>query len=81
MSRRLAPALLLALISSMAAAATAPDLATPEGRLLAMRRIQCSEVDGKAVTYYWKGSVFSRVPGEPDRQLFKVCLLYTSRCV
>lgn len=71
MYRHLYTALLLVLGGSAALAAT-PDLTTPEGQLLAMRRIQCSEVDGKPVTYYWKGVMFSRVPGEPDRQLFKV---------
>ena len=71
MHGHLIPAVLLALAGSVAVAA-APDLATPEGQLLAMRRIQCSEVDGKPVTYYWKGSAYSRVPGEPDRQLFRV---------
>lgn len=71
MRGHLIPAVLLALAGSVAVAA-APDLATPEGQLLAMRRIQCSEVDGKPVTYYWKGSAYSRVPGEPDRQLFRV---------
>lgn len=59
-------------VAGTVAVAAAPDLATPEGQLLALRRIQCSEIDGKAVTYYWKGSAYSRVPGEPDRQLFKV---------
>lgn len=64
-------ALLLALAGSGALAAV-PDLTTPEGQLVALRRIQCSAIDGKPVTYYWKGVTYSRVPGEPDRLLFKV---------
>lgn len=80
MQGRLIPAVLLAMAGSVAVAA-APDLATPEGQLKAMRRIQCSEVDGKPVTYTWKGSAFSRVPGEPDRQLFKVEGMNIRHCV
>jgi len=75
MRRRLFAGLLLALTGTATlttAIAAAPDLSTPEGQLLALRRIQCSEIDGKPVTYYWKGVAYSRVPGEPDRQLFKV---------
>ena len=75
MYRYLFAALLLVLTGSAApttALAAALDLTTPPGQLLALRRIQCSEIDGKPVTYYWKGFAFSRVPGEPDRQLFKV---------
>ncbi len=71
MHRHLLAGLLLAIAASAAVGAV-PDLATPEGQLLALRRIQCSETDGKPVTYYWKGVTYSRVPGEPDRQLFKV---------
>ncbi len=63
---------LLSCIAAAAAHAAAPDLSTVEGQLQAMRRIQCSEVDGKPVTYFWKGQTFSRVPGEPDRALFRV---------
>ena len=69
--RHLIAGLLLAIAGSTVLAAT-PDLGTPEGQLRALRRMQCSEIDGKAVTYYWKGDTYSRVPGEPDRQLFKV---------
>jgi hypothetical protein len=62
----------LAVLFSCEAVAAPLDLKTPEGQIAALRRIQCSEVDGKAVTYYWKGVAYSRVPGEPDRLLFKV---------
>ena len=62
----------LAVSFSVAANAASLDLKTPEGQLAAMRRIQCSEVDGQPVTYYWKGVAYSRVPGEADRLLFRV---------
>ncbi|MCL4722456.1 MAG: DUF1838 domain-containing protein [Gammaproteobacteria bacterium] len=68
---RVGAALCLAL-AAFAVSGAVPDLATVEGQLQAMRRIQCSEVDGKPVTYYWKGQAYSRVPGEPDRVLFRV---------
>ena len=72
-------ALTTAFTASFATAA-ALDLKTPEGQLLALRRIQCSETDGKVVTFYWKGVTYSRVPGEPDRQLFKVEGMNTRHC-
>ncbi len=54
-------------------AAAAPEwLATPEAQLRAMRRIQCSEVDGEPAIYYWQGYAYSRVAGEPDKTLFRV---------
>lgn len=56
----------------LAGTAGALDLATAEGSLQAMRKIQCSTEDGKVVTYGWHGYAYSRVPGEPDRRLFRV---------
>ncbi len=47
-----------------------------EESMLAFRRIQCSVEDNKPVVYGWNGSTYSRVPGEPDRLLFKVTLLF-----
>jgi hypothetical protein len=66
-------ALLPALLATAGAVAATPEwLATSEAQIRAMRRIQCSEVDGQPVTYYWHGYAYSRVPGEPDRVLFRV---------
>lgn len=65
-------AVLLGLLLTGPLLAAPPDLSTPEAQLTALRRIQCSEVDGKPVTYYWTGNAYSRVPGEPDRLLFRV---------
>jgi hypothetical protein len=48
------------------------DLNTPEGANMAMRKIQCSSEDGKAVFYWWKGKAFSRRQGEPDQNIFNV---------
>jgi hypothetical protein len=68
---------LLALCSVLALVAgsafAAPEwLSTPEAQLRAMRRIQCSEVDGQPAIYYWNGYAYSRRAGEPDRVLFRV---------
>ena len=48
------------------------DLNTPEGAMLAMRKVQCSLNDGEAVTYYWHGRAYSRRMGERDKNLFNV---------
>jgi hypothetical protein len=75
----------LALLALAAAAAPAlaqkVDLGTPEGANLAMRKIQCSVDDNVPVTYYWHGETFSRVPGEPDRKLFRVEGVNVRACV
>lgn len=65
-------ALLLGLLLPGLVPAAPPDLSTPESQLTALRRIQCSEVDGKPETYYWTGFAYSRVRGEADRVLFRV---------
>lgn len=56
------------------------DLTTPEGAVLAARKIQCSLVDGEAITYSWRGQALARVPGEPDRVLFKLEGMNVRQC-
>jgi hypothetical protein len=48
------------------------DLSTAEGVAKANRKIQCSLIDGKPVTYYWYGNAFGRRLGMSDKLLFKV---------
>ncbi|MEM7728882.1 MAG: DUF1838 family protein [Pseudomonadota bacterium] len=48
------------------------DLDSPEGALMAARKVQCSLIDEKPVTYYWFGKAYSRRTGERDRNLFDV---------
>lgn len=79
---------LLGLVAAAALVAGAPaalaarlDLATPEGANLAMRKIQCSLDDNVPVTYFWHGEAYSRVPGEPDRRLFRVEGMNIRQCV
>ncbi|MCZ8132475.1 MAG: DUF1838 family protein [Steroidobacteraceae bacterium] len=57
------------------------DLATPEGVMAANRKIQCSTKDNQPATYYWHGDMYSRVPGERDRLLFKVHGMNIRQCV
>lgn len=46
------------------------DLAKPDDAVKAMRKIQSSLKDGEPKIFYFRGNVWSRVPGERDRQLF-----------
>lgn len=48
------------------------DLETPEGALIANRKVQCSTIDNKPITYYWFGRAYSRRMGERDKLLFHV---------
>jgi hypothetical protein len=48
------------------------DVSRAEDALKADRRMQCSLEDGKPVTFWWRGGVMSRVPGEQDRHIFNV---------
>ncbi len=52
-----------------------------QGVLMAQRKVQCSLEDGKPVTYWWHGDMYSRMEGERDRLLFKVEGMNTRRCV
>jgi hypothetical protein len=60
------------LVFSAAAGQQQMDLGKPEDALKAMQKIYCSLEDGAPAYFWWKGSVYSRVPGEPDRHLFNV---------
>lgn len=48
------------------------DLNSPEGALMAMRKVQCSLIDAKPITYYWFGRAYSRRMGQADKLLFNV---------
>ncbi|MDX2222781.1 MAG: DUF1838 family protein [Rhodospirillaceae bacterium] len=70
----------------VAAALAAPaqaetlDLNTAEGVAKVMRKLQCSLIDDKPVTYYWHGTAFGRVRGMADKVLFNVDGMNTRRC-
>lgn len=78
-------ALAAALAASAAASAAKPsttvDIGTPEGAIAAFRKVQCSTEDGRPTVYYWIGETYSRVPGEPDRLLFRFEGMNTRQCV
>jgi len=57
------------------------DLSTTQGALDAMRKVQCSLVDGEETTYYWHGRAFSRKMGERDVHLFNVSGMNIRACV
>lgn len=73
--------LLFALVLVMpAAAAERLDLSDPEDAVKALRKIACSMTDGDPVTFWWTGSVYSRVAGEKDRHLFDYQAMNTRAC-
>ena len=78
-------ALAAALVASTAAVAAKPakviDIGTPEGAIAAFRKVQCSTEDRRPTVYYWTGETFSRVPGEPDRLLFRFEGMNVRQCV
>jgi hypothetical protein len=56
------------------------DPATGEGAMTILRKIQCSTRDGEPVIYWWTGDMYSRVPGERDKLLFKVDGMNIRQC-
>jgi len=70
-------AIAAALPITSALAAPEPGLET----LQAFRRIQCSLKDETPAVYGWNGRAYSRVPGEPDRLLFRVTGMNIRQCV
>ena len=55
------------------------DLSNPDDALVADQRIQCS-TDSSAVTYWWQGTLWSRIEGERDRMLFRFQAMNTRAC-
>lgn len=48
------------------------DLTDPNDAVRAQQKMLCSLTEGEVIVYWWKGSAYSRVPGEKDRHLFNV---------
>ena len=70
--------------SSTAVAARSPraiDLGTPEGAIASFRKVQCSTEDRRPTVYYWVGETYSRVPGDPDKLLFRFEGMNVRQCV
>ncbi len=58
------------LLAPASARAQKLDLGNPDDALKAQRKLFCTLKDGEAKIFYFYGNVYSRVPGERDRQLF-----------
>lgn len=69
----------LALVTLKASAQI--DFDTGEGYIQAQRKIHCSLKDNDPVTYMWQGRAYARVPGERDKQLFRVVGMNVRQCV
>ena len=74
-----AVAALMAAVPATRAAGTL-DPAKPEDALLLNRKMTCSLEDGQTVIHWWRGSMLSRVPGEPNRLLFNVHGMNMRQC-
>jgi hypothetical protein len=72
---------LATLVLASPAEAQRINLSTPEGVVEAQRRIWCTERDGEAVYWNWRGEAYSRRQGERDRLLFRVEGLNVRTCV
>ena len=70
----------LAMTTPFAMAAEQLDLSVPKDAVKAMQKIVCDLEEGKQATYWWTGKVFSRVPGEKDKLLFKYQAMNTRAC-
>jgi hypothetical protein len=75
-SRKAFSGIFLALIflASLNLSGEAQGLAPDRSRDIVQiaRKIDCSIADGKPALHWWRGKVFSRIPGERDRHLFNV---------
>ena len=76
-----AAVLLTGCAASPPASAQPLDPDVPADALLAMRKIQCSLVDGEPTVYFFEGNAFSRIPGERDRLLFSYEAFNVRTCV
>jgi hypothetical protein len=79
---RLTALLAGAALSIGAGTATAGTLdpAKPADALRIMQKSICSLNEGETVIFWWKGSMFSRVEGERDRELFKLQGMNIRQC-
>ena len=55
-----------------AAARDTLDPGDPDEALLISNKLFCDNEEGKPSLYWWKGTMYSRIPGEKDRHLFDV---------
>ena len=70
----------MATLAASVACAGQLNLDDPDDAFTASRKVGCSTVDGKAITYWWHGQAYSRRQGEKDRHLFDVEGMNTRAC-
>lgn len=68
-------------MSAGPASAQMLDPGDPEDALEIAKRFQCGEADGEEAVWHFSGNVYARVPGEPDKLLFKGDGYNVRRCV
>jgi hypothetical protein len=73
-------ALALTTTVSAAGAQHALDPANADDQMRLRAKISCSLVEGRPTLYWWSGRMYSRVPGERDRLLFKVHGMNVRQC-
>jgi hypothetical protein len=78
--RGLALICMLSIPAGVALAAPRLDPARPEDVIQIQRKLWCSVDDGRAVLLWSQGSVYSHIPGEPDRRLFNFQIWNARAC-
>jgi hypothetical protein len=80
MTRISALAVALTLATAVSADARHLDQTNPLDAIKIMQKSICSLNEGETVIFWWKGSMFSRVEGERDRELFKLQGMNIRQC-
>lgn len=70
--------LTLGCAGTVGAAQLNPD--KPEDALKLLQKTTCSLTEGETIIHWWKGSMYSRVEGEKDRELFKLQGMNIRQC-
>lgn len=76
----LGTALLVGVFPSASVEADPLDPNVPEDAILLQQKFTCSLNEGEITYGWWRGSFFSRVEGERDRELFKVIGVNVRQC-
>lgn len=81
MRRHLLSASLLAFSAVAVAQPRQLDFSNGADSIAMFRKIQCDTRDLTPAIYHWSGKVYSRVPGEPDRLLWRLEGMNVRQCV
>ena len=82
-ARFMAGAAAIIMAGSLASGSQAKTLdpTNPEDALKIAARFQCGEEEGETAVFHFSGNIYSRVPGERDRLLFKGEGMNIRRCI